>query len=504
MHKNTPNISKLIDSLFPDHVVASYPKLIEFAKAFFEFLEKENKASYYQNTLQYQRDVREQDPEFLEYIQRELGVLNFQKFAANPKLFYDNLSQIWRSKGSEESIKAFFRLFLDDEVEIYYPWESVLIPSDGRWIINTVLRVSKITGNPEDFVGKKIFQENSDGQAVVNKVVRKIYSDGIIYELELVRETITGTFVEHSNIYYTNENNIKTLVAEVYRSANGLTINNGGTNYSIGDKITVTGYEGSSFIAYVNNIGPNGEITKISIVDFGSGNTPRSVIETNINNKYYSVDFIIYNYLSADDILGLVTESATGSVIDYGLITQSVVSAEDYGVFPKVLINIESESGTGAELTIQYGAIATYAGYYEGIKGQLSEGIVLQDSKYYQKFSYEVKTSTTTNSWIQPLKKFAHPTGVEVIGNIFTFSKHNANIKNTFIFAKRKDPVSYTFIEKPGISDKAFSYTQDYVENAPLYFMEDYVGISRFSDTNIIASEATVEIFDAIIEQPDL
>jgi hypothetical protein len=499
MRNKTPNISALIDGLFPDHIVASYPRLIEFAKVFFEYLDKENKASYYQNSISYQRDIREQDTEFLEYIQRELGILSQSKFAADPKVFYDNISQIWKSKGSEESIKTFFRLFLNDEVEIFYPWESVLIPSDGRWIVDTVLRVSALNGNPEDFVGKRIFQVASDAQAVVNKVERKIYSDGIIYELQLIPSTIAGTFVQNKTIYV-DEN----LTAEVYRSVNGLIIENPGSGYKVGDKITLAGYEGMTFTAFVSSVDSNGGILGTTLTDFGSGNTPLSVIATNTSSQYFLIDFIFYEYPAPENLYQLITETPIGAFVDYGLIAEAAILAQDYGTLtpPDLIINIQSEFGSGAIITISYGALATYQGYYQGVKGQLSESIVLQDSKYYQKFSYEVKTSISSNQWIQPLKKFAHPSGMEVIGNVFTFEKFNVGIKDYFVFVRTQDPVSYTFIESPGLSDTILGYTQDYVE--PIYFAEDYIGILAFSNTNVIPPQPTQEILDDISEPQDL
>lgn len=493
MRSNKPNIASLIDGLFPDHVAASYPKLIEFAKEFFKYLEEKNKSSFYQNTLHTQRDIRIQEEQFLELIQKELGINISRKFAADPKVFYDYITLIWQSKGSEESIKAFFRLFLDDSVEIYYPWESVLIPSDGRWIVNTVLRVSKLLGNTEDFAGKRIFQVGSDAQAVVDSVERKVYSDGIIYELKLVRETIIGTFVEQKTIYV-DEN----LTAEVYRSVNGLIINNRGTGYQVGDKITVDGYAGMTFVAYVETVDSNGGILSTTLVDFGSGNTPLSVIATNTNKLYFLIDFVFYEYPNPENIYGLITETGVAPFINYGLITEAATLAADYGELTPVVItiNIESEFGAGASLTIRYGALATYRGYYEDVRGQLSESIVLQDSKFYQKFSYEVKTSVSADQWIDPLKKFAHPAGMEVIGNVLTFNKYLVGIKDYFIFVQTADPVSYTFIESPGITDTVIGFTQDYVESSPGYFAEDYVGELAFRNTNVIDGQLTIEILD--------
>lgn len=463
MDKRT-NISYLIDSLFPDHVAANYPRLIEFAKIFFEYLEENNKSSYYQNTLYLQRDVREQDPEFAEYIKRELGILSRRNYAIDPKIFYDNIVEIWRSKGSEESIKTFFRLFFNDEVEIYYPWESVLIPSDGRWVVKTVLRVTPTAGDSEDFAGKQIFEVGSDATALVDSVERKVYSDVVIYELVLLNSTIVSKFSEQSIIYVEDSN----LRAEVYRSVTGLSIVNRGTGYQVGDKISLAGFDGFTFTAYVDGVDTNGGIVSISITNFGSGNTPLHVRESNTTEEYYLIDYLNYQY------------------------------SDNTQVGPSsVTINIDSDDGASAEISIKFGALATYSGYYDGVKGQLSESIVLQDSKFYQKFSYEVRTTKSASKWIQPLKKIVHPSGMFVVSNVTMFEKVNVGITDYYIFANKVIPVSYTITEAPGLTDSILGFTQDYFVNEGVYFAEDYFGVTAFDDTNVIAPEATQQLFES-------
>lgn len=499
MHKKNINVSALIDSLFPDHVVANYPRLVDFAKTFFTYLDEESKSSYYQNTLYYQRDVREQDPEFAEYIKRELGILSRRTYAVDPKIFYDNIAQIWRSKGSEESIKLFFRAFLNDEVDIFYPWESVLIPSDGRWIVDTVIRVTELTGSAFDFAGKRIFQVDSDATAVVDKVERKIYADGIIYELHLIRSTISGTFLERNTVYVD-----ETTTAEVYRTVNGLTVTKRGTGYKKGDKLTIDGYDGTTFIAYVETVDSNGGILSVNITDFGSGNTPLSVIATNTNKLYYMIDFIFYEYPDPENIYGLITQVGQEPFVNYGLITEAATLASDYGLlFPAELqINIVSEGGTGAEFDIRFGALATYPGYYDGIKGQLSESIVLQDSTFYQKYSYEVRTAYTTERWIEPLKKFAHPAGMEVFGNVYTFEKYTTGVKSFELFAQELDEPTYTLTESPGIETTATGFIQSYTSE--VYFAEDYVADDSFIEVSSIAGSSTTESADLTTSRPDL
>ena len=201
--------------------------------------------------------------------------------------------------------------------------------------------------------------------------------------------------------------------------------------------------------------------------------------------------FVFFEELIKDKDLALVR----GDLVDGSLTLQE---AQDLDIV------IESESGSGAEVKIKYGALGTYRGYYKGIKGQLSEGIVLQDSKYYQKFSYEVRTSVSSTQWLQPLKKFAHPAGMEVIGNVNVFNKYNVGIQNNFIYIKSQDPVEFTFIESPGITDTALGFVQDYTEPAGVYFAEDYFGETAFDKSTVISPVATQQTIDTVIESEDL
>ena len=116
---NYPDVKSIIDSVISDHIRYEYPKLVEFAKAYFDFLEQSNKAGFYQNNQPQQRDVELQEAQFAARIQKELGIVAPQEYAADPKIFFNKIKEIWNAKGSEESIKAFFRLYLNDEVDIF-------------------------------------------------------------------------------------------------------------------------------------------------------------------------------------------------------------------------------------------------------------------------------------------------------------------------------------------------------------------------------------------------
>lgn len=433
MNKN-PNVQALIDSLFPDHVNSSYPRLVEFAKAFFDYLETENKSGYYQNTLYYQRNVREQDPEFLEYIRRELGLYSARLGEADPKIFYDYLVDVWKSKGSKESVKAFFKLFLNDEITVIYPWESVLIPSDGRWIVESILRVVEVAGNPFDFAGKRIFQVGSSATAIVDSVQRKVYPGITIYELKLIRSTVSDSFSENGIIFA----NGTELEAKVCRTVTGIEISDGGSGYSIGDRVYFSDRTEVTFQAYVSAVNSSGAITEISITDFGYSNTPLSLITA---GEYYLSDFEIF-------LNGTSVNSNGAATVD--------------------------GSGTSASLSVTYGTLASSTGRYEGVKGQLSESIVLQDSRYYQKYSYEIRTAIPVDNWINPFKKIVHPSGMEVVANIITFNSLNVGIINIEENVVASPPDFVVTEETISITESRTIFSQDYFDE--FYFASDYFG----------------------------
>jgi hypothetical protein len=533
-----PNVSALIASFLPDHIPAKYPQFVEFAKAYFDFLEQSNTAGFYTNSLPEQRSIYTQQDQFLEYIQRELGIFVPRIYAADPKVFYDKITELWRSKGSEEAIKTFFLLFLDDVVEVNYPWANVLIPSDGRWIKEDILRVTMKpgSGDAQQFAGKLIKQVSSEAAAVVSRVESRTYSDGIIYDLTLVKGSIRRIFDPQEDIVLADNPAVR---AEIYRSLKDFTIINRGTGYKVGDRISVQGFDGFTFVAFVSTVSLTGEILDIQITNFGSGNTPIHVRLANVDQPnpalYYIKDFILYQYLD-DQRDGpeetwsnnLITE-ATPTVLDItegpGLGTKSTVFEHDYAegndVFfaedyvgnsseeslyipgtgfvqsRRAVLVIDSKAGVGAEIVLNFGALTGYPGRYDGVHGQLSESIVLQDSFYHQKYSYEVKTTFATSDWINQLTRAVHPAGTKVFGNVFIFNKLGTQVKSGEIFIDKSTPNGTIITEALSVNEYLVGIIQDYSESVGVYFAADYVGQVVFEEletTGVIQTTDTISV----------
>lgn len=459
-----PNVETVISRFVPEHIRQDHPQLVDFIRAYLRYLEQEHGSGYFANTLPQQRDIRTQEKEFLRRIELEIGLFVPRDYAADPQLFYDKISDLWKSKGSSESIETFFRLFLNDPVQVRLPWDLVLKPSDGVWVEDDIIRITSISGDPREFAGTRIVQSGTFASAVVSRVDRKVYSDGIIFELVLLKGSVVGEFFERSIIIAESDESIR---GEVYRSFSGLNIIEGGTGYKIGDQIFIQGADGISFRASVSRVDEDtGEILDTVISDFGSGNTPNHIIEAPSDDLYFLADFILFEREEPNDQVGP----------------------------SEVSIVIDSFAGIGGDLTLNFGPILRREGAYVGTRGQLSDAIVLQDSFFYQRYSYEVLTNTPISIWGGPIKRSISPAGTIPFANL-RVSEQFRFVTQAQLFSSITIPGIYDIKEESSVSFTALGFVQDYAVFEDFYFADDYTGETAFLEQDTQGNDQTTETF---------
>lgn len=82
------------------------------------------------------RPVLGENP-YLDNIQREIAAAIPKNIVVDKIKFYKNILQYYVSRGSFESIALFFKILFNDAVEVYLPYNDVLIPSSGVWTAGT-------------------------------------------------------------------------------------------------------------------------------------------------------------------------------------------------------------------------------------------------------------------------------------------------------------------------------------------------------------------------------
>jgi len=455
----SPQISALIDSFVPEYIRQEFPDLIKFVEAYLNYLEDVHGSAYYENTLPSQRDIELQEENFLREIESEIGLYVPREYEASPRLFYNKITDLWRSKGSKEAIESFFRLFLNDPVRIKFPWDRVLKPSDGVWNEDVKLRVTMISGSGFDLVGKKIFQIENFATSVVEKLERKLFSDGAIFELTLSKQETIGEFVSGNTIQIEGSD----LKAEVYRSCSRIIPTESGQSYRVGERVTLRNYDGYSFIGFISSVDEFGGILDIKLSNFGAGNTPQHVINDPENtNQFYFKDFLVFNRDTDTRVNSVSLEFVVNTI-----------------------------NGFGAEFDLEFSPTVTTAGRYSGVKGQLSESIVLQDSKRFQKYSYEIVGNYPFDRWIKPLKRTVHQAGTEVFSNINLSSRISFQNDSEF-FSQNFEPANYTLGENAPISSQVIGFVQTYAVSEDNYFRDAYTGNVEFDYQEL--SESTPQL----------
>lgn len=266
--------SVLIDSLLPDFLETEGPKFQQFIKAYYEWLETSNQITERSKNLLNYRDIDLTVDEFVKYFRREVLASFPEDILANKALVYKRIKDLYNAKGTENAYKLLFRILFDEEIELYYPGDDILIASDGRWVQDNTIRLSSpFVGNPENFGGKDVVGQTSGATAKVNRVVSTTEVGIPVFELFLIN--IEGTFLD-TEIVASVDGTISGVIISSIGPLQGVIVEFGGAGHQKNDIVNLTSTSGS---------GASGIITKTDdtsltfrIVNGGSGYVVNNVV----------------------------------------------------------------------------------------------------------------------------------------------------------------------------------------------------------------------------------
>lgn len=366
----TGKLSPHLHAQVPEFVRLDHPTFVAFLTAYYEWLDRQGAYLRSPTVLGKVYDV---DRTFEEYITqfKKQYLLDFPETLAvnsktgrpvDPTTLIKNIKQFYRAKGTEKTYEFLFRILYDTAVEFYYPKVDILKASDGKWIQKKTLRIANATGKTiNECIGRRVFQRNGrtvTAAANVLDISRFQLSSFEITELNL--SNVNGSFVSSMPLYFETGNG-ESVEPKIYSCVTQITITSAGINYRVGDRLIFTNAAndiGHGAKAKVSQVSSTGKILKIKIENFGA------------------------NYLTAPSI------------------------------------TIDSENGTGFAGTASIGALCNYEGYYANNDGRLSTNKVIQDSHYYQNYSYVLKSEVVIDRYKEIIKRLIHPAGLGFFGQI--------------------------------------------------------------------------------------
>lgn len=469
------------------YIQEDYPLFVDFLKGYYEWLEQEgNPASVINNHLSY-LDFQQTVDEYVELLKREYIASVPESVIADKSLLIRYSRQFFQKIGTEQSFKFVFKILYGEDIEIYYPREDMLKPSNGKWFGTEQLMLISDRGNAEQLLYRNIEQvvELSPGNitratASVSKVSKR-YVNGFIF-VELFLTDLVGTFDYNYPII---SGDIQEWILPIGSSYN---IISAGMSYDIDNRLE---YNGSATFT-VNSISQrDGEV---------SGKYTTILQPSDIVVLKNSVPLIGFEYngelISHPDIvlgdnIQIVYPVYSGYLVGNGLTTSGGFTGIKFLDVPFGITEpqeyLGTNGGSGAVIEILPGATKSVDGYYVGSDGFLSDKDKLQDSEYYQDFSYVIKSSRDIQQYRDLITNLIHPAGMKLIGEVNILEiirlmirdhSFDINVLPKLVTVNATDNNLYTrlsYIDDMKYKLSCFEYkTQHFLDVIPGDIFEDY------------------------------
>ena len=260
----------------PEFIRDEYTQFITFIEKYYEYMDSDGNPANLLLNKRYS-DIDDINDEELNKRALELAKEFPQLLQADRKTLLKKIKNIYESKGSVRSIKAYFKLIYDEEVDVYFPSKNILRASDGIWI-------------QDNFVFATAGYDNFDVQNLNGTIADLIYYETI--GSVTIPRTVPITIPRVSKIAYTSPQVYEVQIklpegitsipgpgvgAEATATISGgivtnIEVTNGGLQYTAAPTVVLSG-AGSGIDFSARAVVSDGVVTSIVIADGGTGYT---------------------------------------------------------------------------------------------------------------------------------------------------------------------------------------------------------------------------------------
>mgnify|MGYP001246859361 FL=1 len=260
----------------PEFIRDDYTQFITFIEKYYEYIDSDGNPANLLLNKKYS-DIDDINDEELNKRALELAKEFPQLLQADRKTLLKKIKNIYESKGSVRSIKAYFKLIYDEEVDVYFPSKNILRASDGIWI-------------QDRFVFATAGYDNFDVQNLNGTVADLIYYETI--GSVTIPRIVSITIPRVSKIAYTSPQvyEVQIKLPEGITSIPGpgvgaaakatisggivtnIEVTNGGLQYTAAPAVVLSG-AGSGIDFSARAVVSEGIVTSIVINDGGTGYT---------------------------------------------------------------------------------------------------------------------------------------------------------------------------------------------------------------------------------------
>lgn len=264
-------ISNLVQNQFPEFYKEEGTNFIAFLKAYYEWMEDDGNTHNVSRNLFSTRDIDQTADAFLDYFKDKYSYIIPKTIPGSKRFLQKHILDLYRSKGSVDGLKLFFRLLYNEDADLYIPSYDILKPSDGTWVEKKYMEVTYTDSN-HLFENQLITGSQSGATAYVESYIQTVTAGKTIYQMFL--SSIEGTFLVGERIAYSGLD--YNLAPKILGSPVSLTVDTTTPNNNIGDFLATSNGSGAGLKVLVSNTriagSANGSI-EFRIINGGDGYT---------------------------------------------------------------------------------------------------------------------------------------------------------------------------------------------------------------------------------------
>lgn len=451
-------LSLLIQKYCPDFVIDKYPRFIAFLKAYYDWsmdVKQFNPWAVISHLIEW-GDIDETIDEFIDYFKSEyLSNLNID-ISGDERTLIKHTKEFYSSRGTPESFRFLLRLLSGNSGTIFYPGKYLMRSSDGVWRTDHAIFVEFDSRIDNNFISTKIRGNTSGATGTIEGIETHFNYNTQQPFFKIYISNIVGQFDDNFIVFNNGDGEIE---LPTYKTIKSVDIVIPGNNYSVDDNILIP--DDPTFMARIDSV-LSGRLDSYAILDGGEGYSVGDVVKISCNkfDDYYAMPTVFvdevdengaitsldirysgYGMLEVPEFVEVESVSGEGAQIEFlsesagSIKSVSIITAE-IGYTEGTPVYIESINGVGGVLSIEVGDVFTTIPYYYQPGSFLSDDFKLQDSDYWQDYSYEIKSTLTLDSEVlaqfsefkDVFKRLVHPAGFKLF-NSFVLSNHiNMNL----------------------------------------------------------------------------
>ncbi len=455
-------ISAIVKSQLPEHIRDSYPLFVKLLEYYYEYLEQDKNAlELIQNAKKYQ-DIDKTADSFVRYFLQNYATDISANALLDKQILVKRIKDLYESKGSVPSFQLLFKLLYNDEIEIKYPYENVLKPSDGIWDQKFSIHILKDFGDESVFSDRVcVFKKDSITYTFIVSRAKKLDENYTELLLEL-KYNVIPFFVGGTIAVYNGTDKIYS--GTIVPTTTTYQIISAGLGFKTGQIISVNLGSAVNTLVKIAKVNPDdGSIVALTFINYGWGYETPFIIElwNNLNfavrssflvsgtngfdenvyiekygdefsaNRYFESDYVrtyrpeaVLPYVNPHEGAGSYFASNTYTTFNLLYIDhlQNYVADEleifEY-FFPSPNPDDEGELPVDvAIIQFDLGTKAKYPGQYISYRGFPSEfDVRIQDDELYQPYAYQIQTNIDISVFYNAVKNIVHQAGTNLFSN---------------------------------------------------------------------------------------